>query len=249
MLSYASFRQPLVASSLWIALIASSSAALAQDALPFDPGADRERNASESSADQVAYTFEGFVVEPDWTSAEGAIVVTSAGGQAVTDVNGSFRITVEVPVEAETVQLTAVGLNGKNLVASLPVQVDARFELVHLGTLVLAHASTCSPSWLPTFGPAPGLDSTIFALTVFDDGSGSALYAGGNFTEVGSGIAKWDGTFWKPLGTGTDASVYALIVFDDGTGDALYAGGSFITAGGVNALRIAKWNGTGVGPS
>ncbi|MBM4113173.1 MAG: hypothetical protein FJ253_07330 [Phycisphaerae bacterium] len=44
---------------------------------------------------------------------------------------------------------------------------------------------------------------------------------------------------------GVGAQVRALTVFDDGSGGgpALYAGGSFITAGGVAARRIAKWNG------
>jgi hypothetical protein len=86
----------------------------------------------------------------------------------------------------------------------------------------------------------------VVALTVFDDGTGPALYAGGAFTSAGgvsaNRIAKWNGSAWSALGSGMNARVDALTVFDDGTGPALYAGGFFTTAGGVSANRIAKWN-------
>ncbi len=77
-------------------------------------------------------------------------------------------------------------------------------------------------------------------LTVFDDGGGPALYAGGWFNTAGSvsadNIAKWDGANWSALGPGMNGFVFELEVFDDGGGPALYAAGSFDTA-------IAKWNG------
>lgn len=86
------------------------------------------------------------------------------------------------------------------------------------------------------------------ALVVFDDGSGSALFAGGGFTVAGgvnvNYVAKWDGKTWSDVGSGMDSIVQTLTVFDDGTGPALYAGGGFSTAGGVGAKRIAKWDGS-----
>jgi hypothetical protein len=90
---------------------------------------------------------------------------------------------------------------------------------------------------------------SVTALAVFDDGNGSALYAGGTFVSAGSvaanRIAKWDGTSWSALGSGVSGGyVSALIAFDDGNGSALYACGSFTSAGGVAAERIARWNGT-----
>src|SRR5262249_11403662 len=88
----------------------------------------------------------------------------------------------------------------------------------------------------------------VLALTVFDDGTGPALYAGGSFTRAGGAqanyVAKWDGRQWSALGSGMDHYVWALTVFDDGTGPALYAGGTFVTAGGAPVNRIAKWDGT-----
>lgn len=99
----------------------------------------------------------------------------------------------------------------------------------------------------------PGLptNSIVAAITAFDDGTGPALYAGGDVTMPGTvaatDVVKWDGTNWTPLGSGLGGSAHhvrALNVFDDGTGLALYAGGVFSTAGGVSATNIAKWNGS-----
>src|SRR5688572_7860916 len=96
-----------------------------------------------------------------------------------------------------------------------------------------------------------GLSGAVYALTVFDDGSGPALYAGGSFALTGGGltvnrVAKWDGTRWFALGSGMEAfgTVEALVVYDDGGGPALYAGGAFTTAGGVTVNHVARWNGT-----
>jgi hypothetical protein len=123
-----------------------------------------------------------------------------------------------------------------------------------------AQSSACQPSWLPTFGQVPGVTdqlsghpSEVYAVAVFDDGSGPAVYAGGRFTGAGGVesdfIAKWNGTRWSPLaGGGMNDQVLALAVFDDGNGAALYAGGEFTTAGGLPANRIAKWDGASWSP-
>lgn len=119
-----------------------------------------------------------------------------------------------------------------------------------------AHAGAgCAPAWVQTFAPSTMPDGTVYALIVFDDGSGPAVYAGGDFSEAGSvtvnNIARWDGVEWSalfgpvpgPVGTGVQGEVRALAVFDDGSGPALYVGGTFLFAGGVMANRIARWDG------
>ncbi len=91
----------------------------------------------------------------------------------------------------------------------------------------------------------------VRTLAVFDDGTGPALYAGGDFSTAGgvpaSNIAKWDGSSWSPLGSGVaggSGGVYNLHVYDDGSGPGLYAGGWFETAGGITTNGIAKWDGS-----
>jgi hypothetical protein len=86
------------------------------------------------------------------------------------------------------------------------------------------------------------------ALTTWESGYGADLYAGGSFSAIGdvsaNNIAKWDGAEWSPLGAGLGGgNAFCFCVFDDGTGPALYVGGSFETAGGIEAPRLAKWDG------
>jgi hypothetical protein len=238
----------LMLSGMYAAVLSFGRAALAQGVHLVSPDTRVERVGIQSSEDSGSFFFEGFVHSPDGTPAEGAVVVSSAGGQAVTDAGGRFRLEVRSFLGAESVQITAVGRAGGNLVASRQVALPAVPGSVWAGALGLARGSTCSPSWLPTFGERPGMDNSVSALTVFDDGGGAALYAGGAFTTAGgvaaSRIAQWDGSSWTALVSGMNSSVFALTAFDDGGGAALYAGGLFSTAGGVAALWIAQWDGS-----
>ncbi|MFH1748426.1 MAG: hypothetical protein ABIG44_15440, partial [Planctomycetota bacterium] len=92
-----------------------------------------------------------------------------------------------------------------------------------------------------------GTDHSVCSLTVFDDGSGTALYAGGGFRGAGdlilNHIGRWDGASWSDVGGGTNGDVYTQTEFDDGSGPALYVGGSFSYAGGVLTYGVAKWDG------
>jgi hypothetical protein len=107
-------------------------------------------------------------------------------------------------------------------------------------------AAQC-PQWSGDFS-APGANGRVSCEVVFDDGTGPALYVGGQFSSVGDAranrIAKWNGSSWSALGSGSGQEVSALAVFDDGTGPALYALGDFSGSAGFNAHVIAKWNGS-----
>jgi hypothetical protein len=194
---------------------------------------------------------EGVVLEPDGTPAAGAIVVTSAGGKAVTDGDGHYRLQTRVPVDARTIRVSAVGRRGRSVMASTSIGLPGT-GFTRVGPLRLDPGSPCQPGWLPTFGQEPGVNNTVRALEVFDDGSGSTLYAGGAFLTAGGitakHIARWDGSSWSVLDDETQgiqggAIVNALKVFDDGDGPALIVGGSFSFAGGAPASRIASWDG------
>lgn len=159
---------------LAVGTLMPSHSAFAQTGRPDE----RDRVAGTDVVVRRPLELEGAVFGPDGNPVEGAVVVSSAGGKAVTDASGSYRITVEVPDEASSVQVTAVSGTGGSLVASQQVEVHAAPGSVWVGALVLAHGSTCSPSWLPTFGGEPGTNNLVRALTVFDDGSGPALMPG-----------------------------------------------------------------------
>jgi hypothetical protein len=112
-------------------------------------------------------------------------------------------------------------------------------------------------AWEPTASTYPTDD--VFALHVFDDGSGPALYAGGRFGFIGGFgtpsvdakcVAKFDGVAWSPLGEGLASPpgvprVLALVDYDDGSGrgSSLYAGGLFSHSGTTEVKYIARWNG------
>jgi hypothetical protein len=55
-------------------------------------------------------------------------------------------------------------------------------------------------------------------------------------------IACWNGTSWRPLGSGLNNAATALASF----GHDLYAGGWFTAAGGRQSARFARWRGTAV---
>jgi hypothetical protein len=92
----------------------------------------------------------------------------------------------------------------------------------------------------------------VYALAIYDDGSGPALYAGGSFAWMGGvaadAIARWNGSSWSAVGGGltylAPFGVQALGVFDDGSGPELYAGGNLSEAGGTAVSMIARWNGS-----
>lgn len=91
-----------------------------------------------------------------------------------------------------------------------------------------------------------GVDDQVFALATHE----GTLIAGGSFLAAGGQpvncIASWNGKIWQPLGSGMSGGpngttfIAAMTEFQ---GD-LIAAGSFDIAGGVNASRIARWNGT-----
>jgi hypothetical protein len=95
--------------------------------------------------------------------------------------------------------------------------------------------------------------SGVSALSVFDDGTGPALYVGGTLTEAAgvpaSKIAKWDGGSWSALGDGITSAdtggyrqVFAMRPFQSGSGNALCVGGMFGSAGNVpGTAQLARW--------
>lgn len=99
-------------------------------------------------------------------------------------------------------------------------------------------------------------------MSVYDDGSGRALYLGGQFTAVGPGgsipaahIARWDGAAWSTAGSGVNGRVTSLAVLDDGSGAGprLAVGGLFSMApdtlpeAGASHLALfgGAWDGVG----
>ena len=101
--------------------------------------------------------------------------------------------------------------------------------------------------WADGFALPDVTNGTVYAVVQ----TGSSIYIGGSFSTVNNlpanGVAKWDGTAWSVLGTGMTDGTYAKSVFALAVapnGDVL-AGGDFTRAGGSDANRVARWNGSG----
>ncbi|MCA8953742.1 MAG: hypothetical protein KDE27_29795 [Planctomycetes bacterium] len=93
-----------------------------------------------------------------------------------------------------------------------------------------------------------GLNGAAYALKRLPNGD---VIAGGYFQSAGgvpaNSIARWNGATWQAMGSGMLGQGAALgitrTLAELPTGD-LVAGGWFVTAGGINAGGLARWDGT-----
>lgn len=82
---------------------------------------------------------------------------------------------------------------------------------------------------------------------------GDDLYVGGIFSAAGGdpiqGIARWNipAQTWSGVGGGVGGATPYVFALREHEGD-LYIGGAFTSAGGAEANRVAKWNGTNWSP-
>jgi hypothetical protein len=125
------------------------------------------------------------------------------------------------------------------------------YSILFLAAVVPLLAAGCgddpsSPPEDPNWHPLPGLNNLVTELVVYD----GDLIAGGFFTRVGgvsaSGIARWDGSSWSPIGEGLQGGlsdlggVLSMVVYEGH----LVVAGFFDHAGGVPANNIAQWDGS-----
>ncbi|MFT7463627.1 MAG: hypothetical protein ACI9EF_001972 [Pseudohongiellaceae bacterium] len=158
-------------------------------------------------------------------------------GSAWSDVAGGMDSTVYDLAEFDDGSGTALYATGKFLTAG--------------GVACDRIAKWDGSSWSPVgAGLGSGFGSSGNALHVWDDGTGAALYATGNFSIAnggpGDGIAKWDGSSWSPLNSGLFVGGgKSMVAWNDGTGEKLYVGGTFNSADGVFGTKeIAAWDGS-----
>jgi hypothetical protein len=111
----------------------------------------------------------------------------------------------------------------------------------------VAHWNQAAQTWSAMGGELTNgaYSPDVRAIAVADNGD---VYAGGSFTKIGdltvNNIARWDGTSWHALSTGTAGTipdVDALAV----SGSDVYAGGDFTSAGSNGACKqVCHWNGS-----
>lgn len=137
---------------------------------------------------------------------------------------------------------SAVGLGTNDTIDSLAVFDDGSGPALYAAGFFSSAgggtATGCVARWNGSAWSSVGIppESTLQKITVFDDGSGPALYG---FTNVYSPpnysaiVYKWNGTTWMHVGGTLDRFLASLHVHDSGGQSKLYAG--------VNGVGFALW--------
>lgn len=121
-----------------------------------------------------------------------------------------------------------------------------------IGGIVASGIASYSPAegWQALgSGMGSGFSPAVFALKVFNDGSGEKLYAGGRFESIGgvSGlIARWTGTAWQSIGTGVRGAVTFSGIEAIGVHEGeIYAGGWDLRPNGTGGTSsVVRWSGS-----
>jgi hypothetical protein len=121
-----------------------------------------------------------------------------------------------------------------------PISCILLLCLLAVAPLAASTAYISDEAFFPV-GPVPGVQGRVNAILKASDGN---IYVGGEFTQVGSGlagtanIARWNGTAWESLGGNATGPVHALV---EKTGK-VYVGGEFHAIGGIGAERLAAFD-------
>lgn len=160
---------------------------------------------------------------------------------------------------------SVVGVNGRVLAmasydhdnnGNTPTRLVVGGEFYEAGGETMEHVAMWDGSEWHALGE--GVEGgNVYALEVFNDGSGLALFVAGTFLTAGGQdanyIAKWQGGQWYNVGYGFNKDVYALTLHNDGEGLKLYAGGDFRYActaegcgenNGILVNGVAVWDGS-----
>jgi len=125
------------------------------------------------------------------------------------------------------------------------VYIGGDFE--HAGGVPARHVArwdAVEAQWSPLGSGVGGSSAFVRSMEIVD----GDLYVGGIFDLAGgipvSGIARWNITSesWSALGGGVGGLTPYVFALHEHAGD-LYVAGAFTQAGGVEANRIAKWDG------
>lgn len=175
-------------------------------------------------------------------------------------VGGTFTMAGNMPAQNiarwnPTTGWSALGSGIAGTVQAIAVRGQTTPELfvggsfATAGSVVVSNlAQWSNNAWSPVGG---GVDGPVRAIVVSSTG---AVIVAGSFSRAGTApnllqannIAQWNGTAWSAFGVGatvgTNNEIRALAL-DPRTRN-VFAGGNFSVAGGVNALCVARWDGS-----
>ena len=129
---------------------------------------------------------------------------------------------------------------------------ESIIDPVHGEVRAVAFARLNGDRWEPLPGlDAPELepDGRGITLEVWDDGTGEALYVGGQFSRLAGmetgAVARWDGRAWSGLGEGLRYKAIDLHPHRFADGEMLVAGGEFIASASTQRIAsVQRWDGS-----
>jgi hypothetical protein len=123
-------------------------------------------------------------------------------------------------------------------------------SFTHEGNNPLGYGATWNGQVWESLGAFNGPLTSMFFYRAFNVTINPSLVVSGAFTQLGAiplnhiGIRDPSNN-WSGMGTGIDAPALVLFSVPSGVGhNDLIAGGQFITAGGLTANHVARWNGS-----
>lgn len=207
-----------------------------------------------------AYGAPTFVASLDLTGAGNELCVS--GGFDVVPGGDATTFARRTPAGWESALPSSVGLAPASALRSLASFDDGSGSALYVGGFFCQVSGTETSYaarwragvWESLHLPPSVLNSaSVGVFGVADLGNGPELYAGGTISlpippySACTGVARWTGAGWSPLGFGVYggtglASAFASV--DLGSGPRLYVGGSFTFAHGVASPNFAAWDGT-----
>ena len=183
---------------------------------------------------------------------------TTAGGSGISRVatwNGSAYGALGLGIDAMVNVVESIDLG-----AGAELYAGGIFVTVEGGTVARRISKWNGANWVAlniglfddTFRITAGV-CEVRAITKYDDGSGDALWVGGEINAAAttdnlgvalSGIAKWDGTNWSSPPRGIANQVNALAAVGSVFESTLYAGGDFDAASVIPSGNIVAYDGT-----
>ncbi|HEV8632370.1 MAG TPA: hypothetical protein VGV61_18795, partial [Thermoanaerobaculia bacterium] len=169
------------------------------------------------------------------------------GVEGTSQADGSFAITVPaVTVNTSWTVVAELPQAGTSLIGFRSGVIPVPGGTTSVGTIDLGTA--CDGEFARDLFGIVGVAGRVRAMAVYDDGTGPALYVGGDYLRTDGTTAHhllvWKGDRLAALPAAPNGPVHSLQVFNEGGGPKLYAGGAFTSAGGVAVRNLARWNGS-----